>query len=560
MPPWGWPIPRHGGLVVLPSRSPARLPAETVSQPSTGQVFVWTERTVTVAPAPSRSSDHRAGVSVRETSVQVRPSAPTTMIGALPVAAAEAAIGLADALAPPSEAPARAAPRRTTRADSTAMRGRRITGTGYGHAPACPAARRRAHSATRHNGPVTARSETPRPQHRGRTWLLAILLILLAASPVVLRYLVFWPLDQWQVDVEVYREAGVSLLHGRPVYLAMTESPQLLPFTYPPFAAILALPLALVPFGAVGWLWTAAQIAATTAIVWYAGWRLIHRHDDAAPLVLALLTAPVLWLHPVSDGIRFGQVNAFMVLACLMDLRQPRPGLLRRVPAGVLVGLAMSIKLTPGVFVIHYLVNRRWKEAGWAIGSAAAATLGTWLLLPEASFAFWGGALQDPSRLGPNSGTSNQSIRGFLLRLGPQGLPGNALWLVLVVVVGVVGFGLARQAYRRGDSISEVAAVGLMAVLLSPVAWIHHFHWVVVVIFALLGSDPLRDRRRLWAAGAITAFFLCRMPWWGISWLSHARWPQWPGRMLQNADTFFSLVALALLWWALHLDPVEPVE
>ena len=23
----------------------------------------------------------------------------------------------------------------------------------------------------------------------------------------VLRYLVFWPLDQWQVDVEVYREA-----------------------------------------------------------------------------------------------------------------------------------------------------------------------------------------------------------------------------------------------------------------------------------------------------------------------------------------------------------------
>ena len=46
-----------------------------------------------------------------------------------------------------------------------------------------------------------------------------------------------------------------------------------------------------------------------------------------------------------------------------MDLRQPRPGLLRRVPAGVLVGLAMSIKLTPGVFVVHYLVNRRWREA-----------------------------------------------------------------------------------------------------------------------------------------------------------------------------------------------------
>jgi alpha-1,2-mannosyltransferase len=283
--------------------------------------------------------------------------------------------------------------------------------------------------------------------------------VLLAALPVVLRYLVFWPIDQWQVDVEVYREAGISLLTGRPVYSAMTEPPQLLPFTYPPFAAVLALPLALLPFGVAGWLWTALQIAATAAIVWYAGWRLIHRTGAWAPLTLALLTAPMLWLHPVSDGIRFGQVNAFMVLACLMDLRRPRPGLLRRVPPGVLVGLAMSIKLTPGVFVIHYLVNRRWREAATAVGTAVTVTLGTWVLLPEASFAFWGGALQDPARLGPNMGTSNQSLRGFLLRVGPEGLPGTVIWLACVAVVGVIGFHLARRAYLAGDSISEVAAV-----------------------------------------------------------------------------------------------------
>ena len=46
-------------------------------------------------------------------------------------------------------------------------------------------------------------------------------------------------------------------------------------------------------------------------------------------------------------------VPEWRVLACLMDLRRPRPRLLRRVPPGVLVGLAMSIKLTPGVFVVH---------------------------------------------------------------------------------------------------------------------------------------------------------------------------------------------------------------
>ena len=67
---------------------------------------------------------------------------------------------------------------------------------------------------------------------------------------------------------------------------------------------------------------------------------------------------------------------------------------------------------------MHYLVNRRWKEAITAVVTAVVVTLGSWVLLPEASFAFWGGALQDPARLGPNAGTSNQSIRGFLLRWG----------------------------------------------------------------------------------------------------------------------------------------------
>jgi alpha-1,2-mannosyltransferase len=90
-----------------------------------------------------------------------------------------------------------------------------------------------------------------------------------------------------------------------------------------------------------------------------------------------------------------------------------------------------------------------------------------------------------------------------------------------------------------------------MAVLLSPVAWIHHLHWMVVVIFAILGADPLRDRRRLVAAGILTAWFLCRLPWWGISWLNHPEWPELPGRVLQNADTFGALLALALLAWSL---------
>ena len=412
------------------------------------------------------------------------------------------------------------------------------------------------------NGPVTALS---RLSLRAR-WAMAVGIIVLAEVPVLARYFLFWPLDQWQVDVEVYRMAGESIMVGRPIYEAMTEAPQLLPFTYPPFAALLAIPLALVPFGLVGWLWAGAQVAATAATVWLAGYRFIRRTGAWAPLTLALLTAPMLWLHPVSDGIRFGQVNAFLVLAVVIDFA--RPAWARALPEGVLVGLATAIKLTPGVFIVGYLVCGRWRAAATATATAAAVTVLAWLLLPSASFAFWGGVLQDPSRLGPNRGTSNQSLRGVLLRIGPEGLAGSVIWAVLALAVAGVGFTLARRYCLRHDWLGQVATVALMAVLLSPVAWVHHFHWMVVVILALLGRGPavlswpharsraafqqwwrttFADRGTRYAA-ILAVWFLCRGPWWGISLIAAGQPWVLPGRILQNSDCLGALVALWMLW------------
>src|SRR5699024_10490217 len=90
----------------------------------------------------------------------------------------------------------------------------------------------------RHNDGVTTGGSHPRG--RSLAWVLGTVVVVLGALPPVLRYLVHWPQDQWQVDVEVYRRAGVSVLTGADVYAVLTDPPQLLPFTYPPFAAILA--------------------------------------------------------------------------------------------------------------------------------------------------------------------------------------------------------------------------------------------------------------------------------------------------------------------------------
>ncbi|GAB3106966.1 mannosyltransferase [Janibacter alkaliphilus] len=385
-----------------------------------------------------------------------------------------------------------------------------------------------------------------------RHWILGLLvLVVLGAGPVA-KFLVFFPQDQWQVDVQVYREAGISVLQGRPIYSQMTQPPQLLPFTYPPVAALLAVPLAFVPFEVAAWGWTIAQLVANVGIAWFAWYRLRHRVGVWAPVLVGLVVGVFLWTQPVGDGIRFAQVNAFLVLACLLDLRRPRHRWLQAIPPGVLVGLAMAIKLTPGVFVIHYLLCRRWREAFTAIGTAVFVSVGAWMVLPPASFTFWGGALSDPTRLGPNDGSANQAFRGLLLRRGLEGTELTLAWAPWLLLAGAAVFWVAHRAWRQGDWLAEVAAIGLAGFLLSPVSWVHHLHWIMVIVPAILGVAAGRDLRRDLAGAVVIGWFLCTMPFWGVLWNRQGYDPAWFGDVLIEGNVIGSVVVLALLAWAVR--------
>lgn len=406
------------------------------------------------------------------------------------------------------------------------------------------------------NGAVTAAPRLPPPRWRR---LAPALLPLLSVAIIWHKYLLATAPWQWQLDLEVYREAGVSIINGRPVYEALTPPPQLLPFTYPPFAAILAIPLALVPFTLAGWVWSIAQAGAVFAATWYAGsplWRRCGRHSV---LAWAVFTAVALRTIPVMDGFRFGQVDMFLLLPILLDLLRAR--VVRWIPHGVCVGLATAIKLTPGIFIVHLLVTRQWRAATTAIATAAGATLVSFVLLPQASFAFWGGALQDPARLGRNDDTSNQSIRGVLLRLLGQGTTTQLLWLALAATAAVCGLAAARRAHVLGLRRLEISAVALTGLLVSPVSWIHHFAWLLVVIPAVWGRSPLADRRRLIAGLGLLIGFLLDLPWWGQWRLvnpgtpfleGHSTHPFWT--LMNNAYFVLAVIALALVAWAVHVS------
>ncbi len=380
-------------------------------------------------------------------------------------------------------------------------------------------------------------------------WRVAGWLVLAVSSAQLLhRYLLAYPGELWQLDLEVYRDGAVSLLTGRPVYDHLSGAPQFLPFTYPPFAAVLLLPLAFVPFTVAGWVWSLAQVV----LVWFASGiafrPLIHRlaapHPERAPLWQGVVAAVVVHLWPVADGVRFGQMNAVIVGLCLADagrravLGRPEGG--PWWPAGSLTGIATAIKLTPAVFWVHYAVARRWRALLASVATAALVTTVTAAAAPSTSAAYWLDALLDPERLGPNDNTSNQSLRGALLRLLPH-QPGlqKILWLMAAGAVLVLGLALSTRLDRVGQPVAAVGAVGMVAVLVSPVSWIHHWHWGIAVLGGLLGDA--RVRSRVIATLGLAAVLMLPAPWWGG--------PGVVGRVVQQSYTLVALLSLFALWW-----------
>ncbi|GAA3787754.1 hypothetical protein GCM10022226_02700 [Sphaerisporangium flaviroseum] len=433
------------------------------------------------------------------------------------------------------------------------------------------------------------------------TWPLALVIIGVAAVPLVSHWLTN-PADQRLVDLDVYRTGGESILRGFPVYDAITPAPQLLPFTYPPIAALLATPLAAMSWPVAQWVWTVGVLICLAMTVWYGFRELLARAGQATsvdfrrgtrprpnawvvPVLFGVLTTACMYLMPIRDQVRFGQVDILLVMLCLVDCVARRPWW----PRGMLIGLATAVKLTPGVFLIYLLITGFGKDGlpeqrktfAMAAFTTTLLTLLPFVVIPRDAAGFWFSALLDSERVGSNTSTTNQSIRGMLLRLYLPDLLTSALWLVLIAVVGWYGFRHARRALLRGDRMTAVALTGLMAVLISPVAWIHHLAWIVVVLAALTGSrlnakageaaevtgsggsdrsarsggsadsasvrQRLRESAWLWVPAGVWLYYVLPIPWWGVS-LRAAEIPVLSpvaGRIVQDA---FGLGAIGLVW------------
>jgi len=345
-----------------------------------------------------------------------------------------------------------------------------------------------------------------------------------------------------------YREAADELGVRRQHY-----------YIYPPFFALLAVPLSWLPFGAARLAWLAADLILLAVFVaLYARWR---RLDGTAPglaewtlilVTLFLEFLPLIW------ALAIGQTSLLLlalIAGCLVLIRRGEDAL-----AGGLLGVATAIKLTPALLIVYFLWRGRRRTALWAAGVAGMCTLLPAVVLgPATSLEFFLEVV--PSMAGGTTYFLNQSLAALFNRLVTGGdvrqvaLESSAVARVASLLLGglalaVSALVISRTGKRRPEGLVldlEVSIVLLLTLLLSPISWSHHYVLALVPLYTLVAAAGRSGRRSLplALAAGLALLLIARKPHFDL-------FLEGPWRLFNSA----ALAGALLIWtgclWLLH--------
>lgn len=366
-------------------------------------------------------------------------------------------------------------------------------------------------SAQAHPGVSAAPLGRGRLGRRAALELVPAYVVALLLLPFIISGGHFFPWHPATIDLQVYVYAVKDLLAGKDIFATVTPVWHLY-FIYPPIAAILMVPLAFGPYLIWQLLWAAGLLWAQWSVLKRCG---VPRGGTMALVMIAVLVA----VEPLRTTLGYGQVNTLLMAFVVIDLlpdpddaTEPAVGgtvSRRRIPRGILIGLAASIKLTPALFVIFLLLLGKKRPALWAIASFVVFTGVGAVLQPHQTVDF------AKSLLGGNTHTAspiyvgNQSLLGVFFRLIGKGTSTTLIGLPIAGIVALIAVVVAAHWWRRGAKVFAVGIVGLATNLASPLSWTHHYVWILPLGIAVLQQ------------------------------ISHVRWPGAAGRagVLDRRDT-----------------------
>lgn len=223
-------------------------------------------------------------------------------------------------------------------------------------------------------------------------------------------------------------------------------------FVYPPIAAVLMAPLALLPHSAgdiVATVLVALCAAGTLRVLGVRDWRCYG----------AMFLA-----YPTVNAIHNASVSTAIALAVAIAWRYRE----RARVVGVALGLAVATKIFVWPLLIWLAVARR-AAAAWTLAVAGALSLAGWLVVGFGQVGAFADALGGVRRL-----EEAQVYTPFALA-ARSGVPSPTAH-ALAAACGVLALAATLTLARRPDREWAAFCAGLAAsLLLSPIVWAHYF-------------------------------------------------------------------------------------
>ncbi|HET6212730.1 MAG TPA: glycosyltransferase 87 family protein, partial [Micromonosporaceae bacterium] len=256
-------------------------------------------------------------------------------------------------------------------------------------------------------------------------------------------------------DLRIYHGAVVWWWDGGDLYDYVAPDITL-GYTYPPFAALVMLPMVAVSATVAGYLNVLASLAALAVVLAILLVPIADRYGWPRWFAVALALPLAAATEPVRETLGYGQVNLLLFALLMADLvalrwryrsRDAGAGVatgLRRLWtegawAGVGVGLATAVKLTPALFICYFLVTKQWRVAVTALATAVGVTIAGFLLASHESFTYFTSVMWQTQRVGQADMTPNQSLAGLLARLYDSDVTPGLLWLAFAMLLLAVG-------------------------------------------------------------------------------------------------------------------------
>ena len=267
-------------------------------------------------------------------------------------------------------------------------------------------------------------------------------------------------------DLSAYRDAVVAVNAGVNPYVVHTH----MNFVYPPSFLILMGWMSGLSDQVLGGLWQAMLIISLIgSLLWFLTWKEAmatclpagRPFQEETGWLLVVLT----WLFfPVGFALGMGQVSLLLLgLLTLTGYCQSRK---YHTSAGILIGIAGAIKLTPLIWLLVAVKERRYKTVLVGLATFGGLNLASVVYYGDAGL--WRGFMEVMKASVVNQSVYyfNQGLPALMYRLGF----GNWVWLMTALIWAWCWWmmGRVREPWER------LALVAAVATLSASIAWQHH--------------------------------------------------------------------------------------